>query len=122
MAIFEEATNTFGSVQVLIVNHGYWPPEDVPLMRMTLDQWNSTISTDLTSTFLVIREFLRNLEKATPAQKEKAAIVMIGSTAGKFGEAGHSDYAACKSGAFGRTGAVYIRMIADKIPDRCRKR
>ena len=98
-ALFQEASQNFGPVQVLIVNHGYWPPEDVPIARMTLDQWNSTISTDLTSSFLAIREFLRGLEHATPAQKEKAAIVMIGSTAGKFGEAGHADYAACKSGA-----------------------
>ena len=97
-SMFSNARTSFGPVQVIIVNHGYWPPEDVPVVRMTLDQWNSTISTDLTSTFLVIREFLRGLETATSAQKEQAAIVMIGSTAGKFGEAGHADYAACKSG------------------------
>lgn len=98
-AMFLEAIQHFGPVQVIIVNHGYWPPEDVPVVRMTLDQWNSTISTDLTSTFLVVREYLRGLEKASDSQKDKAAIVMIGSTAGKFGEAGHADYAACKSGA-----------------------
>ncbi|PSR79451.1 hypothetical protein PHLCEN_2v7038 [Hermanssonia centrifuga] len=92
--LFEEATATFGPVQILVVNHGYWPPEDVPIARMTLNQWNSTISTDLTSSFLVIRGFLNNLEKASDSEKEKAAIVLIGSTAGKFGEAGHADYAA----------------------------
>lgn len=99
LSMFQESTRNFGPVQVLIVNHGYWPPEDVPVVRMTLEQWNSTISTDLTSSFLVVREYLRNLEKATESQKEQAAIVMIGSTAGKFGEAGHADYAVCKSGA-----------------------
>lgn len=96
--LFSEATRSFGPVQVVIVNHGYWPPEDVPVVRMTLDQWNSTVSTDLTSSFLVIRSYLRELEKASSQEKEKAAIVLIGSTAGKYGEAGHADYAACKSG------------------------
>lgn len=97
--MFQEAGKHFGPVQVAVVNHGYWPPENVPVVQMTLEQWNSTISTDLTSSFLVVREYLRGLEKASDSQKDKAAIVMIGSTAGKFGEAGHADYAACKSGA-----------------------
>jgi NAD(P)-dependent dehydrogenase (short-subunit alcohol dehydrogenase family) len=97
-AMFEDASRTFGPVQVIIVNHGYWPPEDIPVARMTLDQWNSTVSTDLTSAFLVARRYLNGLERATAAEKDKAAIVMIGSTAGKLGEAGHADYAACKSG------------------------
>jgi len=97
MTMFAEATRAYGPVQVVIVNHGYWPPEAVPVVRMTLDQWNSTVSTDLTSSFLVIRGYLRGLETASSSVKEKAAIVLIGSTAGKYGEAGHADYAACKS-------------------------
>ncbi|EKM53106.1 uncharacterized protein PHACADRAFT_147423 [Phanerochaete carnosa HHB-10118-sp] len=95
--IFNEASRSFGPVQVIVVNHGYWPPEDVPVARMTLAQWNATVSTDLTSSFLVIRDYLNGLERASVAAKDKAAIVMIGSTAGKYGEAGHADYAACKS-------------------------
>ena len=96
--MFQDATRTFGPVQVVIINHGYWPPDDVPVARMTLDQWNATVATDLTSTFLVVRAYLNGLEFASAVEQDKAAIVMIGSTAGKFGEAGHADYAACKSG------------------------
>lgn len=98
MRMFANSSRTFGPVQVVIVNHAYYPPEDVPVARMSLDQWNSTISTDLTSTFLVVRSYLNGLERASAAEKDRAAIVMIGSTAGKFGEGGHADYAACKSG------------------------
>ncbi|KAI0697755.1 NAD(P)-binding protein [Cytidiella melzeri] len=94
---FAHAARTYGPVQVLVVNHGIWSPEDVPVVRMTLDQWNSTVSADLTSSFLVVREYLRHLERASESQKENAAIVLIGSTAGKYGEAGHADYAASKS-------------------------
>lgn len=87
-----------GPVQVLVVNHGIWPAEDVPLADLTLQRWNHTISTNLTSSFLVCREYLKRLAGATPEVKEKAAIVFIGSTAGKYGEAGHTDYAVTKSG------------------------
>lgn len=94
---FKEASGAFGPVQIVVINHGYWEPADMPIARMPLQQWNSTISTDLTSCFLVAREYLRGLESASDSEKEKASIIMIGSTAGKYGEGGHADYAACKS-------------------------
>lgn len=87
-----------GPVQVLIVNHGIWPTDDIPVADLTLERWNRTIATNLTSSFLVCREYLSRLRNATPKIKEKAAIVLIGSTAGKYGEAGHADYAVTKSG------------------------
>ncbi|KIJ64282.1 hypothetical protein HYDPIDRAFT_112267 [Hydnomerulius pinastri MD-312] len=86
-----------GPVQVLIVNHGIWPTEDVPLAEMSLERWNHTTSTNLTSSFLVCREYLKYLKNASAEVKDKASIVLIGSTAGKYGEAGHADYAVTKS-------------------------
>ncbi|EPS99230.1 NAD-binding protein [Fomitopsis schrenkii] len=89
--------NPFGPVQVLIANHGYYPPTDVPVAEMSLAQWESTFTSNMTSTFLVVREYLKQLARATDAQKEKASIVIIGSTAGKYGEIAHADYSAAKS-------------------------
>ncbi|KAI0350917.1 NAD-P-binding protein [Trametes cingulata] len=89
--------NGFGTVQVVVINHAYYETRDVPVAQMSLEQWESTFSTNLTSSFLVARECLRGLEKAGEREKEKAAIILIGSTAGKYGEAGHADYAATKS-------------------------
>lgn len=98
---FRHATTAFNQpVQVVVINHGYWESEDVPVAKMTLKQWNATISIDLTSPFMVAREYLKGLEQANSEQKEKAAMVLIGSTAGKYGEANHADYAACKSGTW----------------------
>lgn len=96
--LFEDVRG--GPVQVLVVNHGIWPNRDAPLSQMSLDQWNKTIAINLTSSFLVIREFLRALDRPTvsAAERDKAAVIFIGSTAGKYGEAGHADYAASKSG------------------------
>ncbi|KAJ7696751.1 NAD-P-binding protein [Mycena rosella] len=90
-------SKTFGPVQVVIINHGIWPTAHEPVVIMSLDRWRTTLDANLTSSFLVSREYLRQLEPASDAVKAKASILFIGSTAGKYGEAGHADYAASKS-------------------------
>lgn len=98
MFAYSSQTTGFGAVQVVIINHATYVTEDVPIAHMTLNQWNSTINTNLTSSFLVAKHFLQGLENSATEIKDKAAIVFIGSTAGKYGELGHGDYAASKSG------------------------
>jgi len=90
-------TMPHGPVQVVVVNHAISSTVAVPIATMSLDRWNNTITTNLTSSFLVCREYLKHLQNAAPNIKEKAAIVLIGSTAGKYGEAGNGDYAVTKS-------------------------
>ncbi|KLO18723.1 NAD(P)-binding protein [Schizopora paradoxa] len=103
--LFDEHESKFGIVepiQVLVVNHGIWPKLDAPLVQMSFDQWNTTLTTNLTSSFLVIREFLRRIDRPEVSQeyRQKVAVVLVGSTAGKYGEHGHADYAASKSGTY----------------------
>jgi 3-oxoacyl-[acyl-carrier protein] reductase len=93
--LFAAAEQARGPIEVLVANAGYWPPDDVPLERMGLDQWNRTLGANLTSVFLCMRAFLRNVRKHRLADP---AAVLVGSTAGLFGEAGHADYAAAKAG------------------------
>jgi NAD(P)-dependent dehydrogenase (short-subunit alcohol dehydrogenase family) len=91
----------FGLVQIIVVNHAISVAEDVPVSRMSLVQWNKTVNANLTSSFLVIREYLQGLEGLREDRrglKDRAAIVLVGSTAGKYGEAGHADYSVTKSG------------------------
>ncbi|KAF8888075.1 NAD(P)-binding protein [Infundibulicybe gibba] len=95
--LFSDATLSFGPFGVIVVNHGIWLTADEPLPRMSLDRWKFTLDVNLTSTFLVAREYMRGLETASEDIKSKAAIILIGSTAGKYGEANHADYAASKS-------------------------
>ncbi|KAG2348198.1 NAD(P)-binding protein, partial [Suillus weaverae] len=90
----------FGPVLVIVVNHSIWPSQGVPIVDMTIEQWDHTISANLTLSFLVCHEFLRQLRTATESVKDRAAIVLIGSTSGKYGEANHGDYATSKSGGF----------------------
>src|SRR5262245_5800467 len=93
--LFAAAESALGPVEVLVANAGHWPPEDAPLERMTLEQWNGTLAADLTSVFLCGREFFRGIVKHRLADP---SAVLVGSTAGIFGEAGHADYAAAKAG------------------------
>ncbi|KAF2485482.1 hypothetical protein BDY17DRAFT_104639 [Neohortaea acidophila] len=93
----EAAEKNGGPVSVLVVNHGVWPTNDTAIADMDLKQWNNTVAIDLTGPFLLCRAYLRALRTASDAVKETASIIFIGSTAGKFGEAQHADYAACKS-------------------------
>ncbi|KAJ7039830.1 NAD(P)-binding protein [Mycena alexandri] len=96
-SLFETAGKTLGPVQIAIINHGIWPTADCSVAQMTLARWQATLDTNLTGAFLVAREYLRRLERAPDALKDKASILFVGSTAGKYGEAGHADYATSKS-------------------------
>lgn len=96
--LLSSAQTTHGPVQVIVVNHAIFPEVYIPVIDMTLEQWNTTLNTNLTSTFLVTREYLKQLDRASDALKEKAAVVFVGAVAGKCGAAGHADYASSKSG------------------------
>ncbi len=87
--LFAAINGRMGPVQVCVANAGVWPTEDVPLWEVSLDRWEETIRANLTATFLTLRAFLRQAVDGGSA-------VLIGSTAGIFGEAGHADYAAAK--------------------------
>ena len=86
--LFEQA----GPLDVCAAVAGIWPPEDVPVWELPLDRWEETLRANLTATFLTARGFLRGL-----ASSGHGSLVLVGSTAGLFGEAGHADYAAAKA-------------------------
>jgi 3-oxoacyl-[acyl-carrier protein] reductase len=75
---------------------GVWPSDDVPLWELPLERWEQTLRQNLTSTFLTARGFLREVER-----NRAGSLVLVGSTAGLVGEAGHADYAAAKSAVLG---------------------
>jgi 3-oxoacyl-[acyl-carrier protein] reductase len=87
--LFEAA----GELDVCAAVAGVWPEEDVPVWQLPLERWEATLRANLTATFLTARGFLRGVERSG-----HGSLVLVGSTAGLFGEAGHADYAAAKSG------------------------
>ena len=90
--LFAEARDALGSVDVCAAVAGVWPAEDVPVWELSLERWEETVRQNLTATFLTARGFLREV-----ARNGHGSLVLVGSTAGRFGEAGHADYAAAKS-------------------------
>ncbi len=115
--LFAAAVKRFGRVDTLVANAGSWETRDVPLQEMSLRQWRATLDAVLTSTFLCMREFFRCVAK----QKQGNA-VLIASTAGVFGEAGHVDYASAKAAmAYGMTRTLKneISRIAPHTRDYC---
>jgi 3-oxoacyl-[acyl-carrier protein] reductase len=88
--LFEEA----GRLDVCAAVAGVWPSEDLPVWDLPLERWRATVDANLTATFLTARGFLRQLDG-------DGALILVGSTAGLFGEAGHADYAAAKSAILG---------------------
>ena len=62
------------------------------MWQLPLERWEATLRANLTATFLTARAFLREVER-----NGHGNLVLVGSTAGRFGEAGHADYAAAKS-------------------------
>ena len=94
--LFDEARAALGSVNVCAAVAGVYPAEDVPVWELSLDRWEETIRANLTATFLTARAFLREVERTG-----HGSLVLVGSTAGVFGEQGHADYAAAKSGILG---------------------
>jgi 3-oxoacyl-[acyl-carrier protein] reductase len=85
--LFEQA----GPLDVCAAVAGVWASEDVPVWEMPLERWRAVIDANLTATFLTARGFLAQLGE------RPGSLVLVGSTAGIFGEAGHADYAAAKS-------------------------
>jgi 3-oxoacyl-[acyl-carrier protein] reductase len=81
-----------GPLDVCAAVAGIWPGEDVPVWELPLARWEETLRANLTATFLTARGFLRGV-----ADRGHGSLVLVGSTAGLFGEAGHADYAAAKS-------------------------
>ena len=86
--VFAEA----GELDVCAAVAGMWPREDVPVWELSLERWEETLRANLTAAFLTARAYLRVV-----ARRGHGSLVLVGSTAGTFGEAGHADYAAAKS-------------------------
>lgn len=90
---------SFGRFDILVNNAGI--TRDNLLMRMSDDEWDSVIDTNLTSAFVAMKAAAR------PMMKGKwGRIVNIASTSGLVGNAGQTNYAAAKAGLVGATRSV----------------
>lgn len=89
--LFNSIIQREGKIDICIANAGKYPKDYAPLWEIESDRWNNTVSTNLSLTYNTSRYFLKHA-----AETKKGSLVLIGSTAGLYGEAGHADYAAAK--------------------------
>ncbi len=116
--LFDEARAALDRVDVCVEVQGVWPREDVSVRELSLERWEETLRANLTTTFLVARSFLREVER-----NGHGSLVLVGSTAGVFGEAGHADYAAAKSAVIGGLAPLaQERDRADRPARACERR
>lgn len=55
-ALVEAAVAVFGRLDILVANHGIWPPEDAPIATMSEEQWRRTLAVNLDSVFGLVQE------------------------------------------------------------------
>ncbi len=91
---FAEIEEKLGPVEVLIANAGI--TRDTLLMRMTDEEFEEVLNTNLTGAFRVLRRATKGMMKA-----KFGRVIFIGSVVALFGSAGQVNYSASKSGLVG---------------------
>ena len=110
-----EAAKHFGRIDILVANHGVWPVEDVPIEKMTDQQWRSTLSINLDAAFGLVKHTVAQM-KAQPRNGPAAGhIVLISSTSGQRGEAFHCDYSASKGALISMTKTLSTELASAGI-------
>src|SRR6185437_5405399 len=94
-ALVQACVQRFGRLDILVANHGVWPPGDAPIESTPDEQWSNTVSVNLDSVFGLVKHAVAEIKKRS-SLKAPGHIVLISSTAGQRGEAFHCDYAATK--------------------------
>lgn len=110
--LFLRAADEFGGLDIFIGNAGIWPPAHVPVALMSNEQWRYTMAANLDSIFYCTRAAARALS-------DHGRIVLISSTAGQRGEAGHADYAATKGAIISFVKGVAVELAAHDITVNC---
>lgn len=110
--VLEEITNKFGSVSILVNNAGI--TKDILLMRMSDEDWDGVISTNLSSIYRMSKAVLRPMMKARTGR-----IISISSVVGHMGNAGQANYAAAKAGMSGFSKSLAAEVGSRGITVNC---
>jgi len=94
--LIETSINEFGRIDALINNAGI--TRDTLIMRMSEDDWDSVLTTNLKGAFLCSKAAIRPM-----LRQRSGRIVNLTSVVGLVGNAGQANYAAAKAGLIGLT-------------------
>jgi 3-oxoacyl-[acyl-carrier protein] reductase len=118
--LVHDAVERFGRLDILVANHGVWPPADAPIDRLSDAQWRSTVAINLDSVFSLVKHSVAQIKKQ-PRNSAGAAghVVLVSSTAGQRGEAFHCDYAATKGALISMVKGLSTELAADGVYVNC---
>jgi 3-oxoacyl-[acyl-carrier protein] reductase len=111
-AVITGVQRDYGGLGVLVNNAGV--TKDTLAMRMSDDDWDVVVDTDLKSVFRLSRAVLRGMMKAKAGR-----IINITSVVGSSGNAGQINYAAAKAGVAGMTRALAREIGSRNITVNC---
>ncbi|HUD23735.1 MAG TPA: SDR family oxidoreductase [Acidobacteriaceae bacterium] len=131
-ALVARTLAAFGDLDILVANHGIWPPVVTTVADMTPAQWRRTQATNVDSVFgLVHAAAAYMLTRPRPAadpkitagcvplQPARGHIVLIASAAGQRGEGGHADYATSKGAIIALTKSLSSELAPHGIYANC---
>src|SRR5579863_5999742 len=113
------AVKRFGRLDILVVNHGVWPAEDVSIDQMRDSQWHNTVAINLDSVFALTKHSVAQIKKQQKSGAAAGHIVLVSSTAGQRGEAFHCDYAASKGALISMVKGLSTELARDGIYVNC---
>lgn len=108
VAMVAEVTRVVGEIDVLVNNAGI--AQLKPFDQLTLDEWDSTMATNLRSLYLVTRAVLPGMRN-----RKRGAVVNISSLAGRSGFAGGTAYCASKHAVLGFSRALMTEVRKDNV-------
>ena len=118
-SLLAETARHFGRLDILVANHGVWPPEDVAIERMADEQWRSTVSINLDGVFGLVKHAVAQMKTQPRTNAVAGHIVLISSTSGQRGEAYHCDYSATKGALISMTKSLSTELASVGIYVNC---
>jgi 3-oxoacyl-[acyl-carrier protein] reductase len=107
-SLFARAKRELGGLDLFVGNAGIWPFADIPVGEMDDDRWHTTMRANMDSMFTTTRAAVRTIS-------DHGRIVLVSSTAGQRGEAGHSDYAASRGAMISFVKSVAVELAPRDI-------
>jgi 3-oxoacyl-[acyl-carrier protein] reductase len=128
--LVEKAVVALGGLDILVANHGIWPPDYIGINDMPDSHWQRTLDVNLNSVFGLIQGAVAQMRKQAkqpdagaktgdPGGEPSGHIVLISSTSGQRGEAFHADYSVTKSALISLTKSLSAELAPDRIRVNC---